>query len=110
MFCARDDTKMAMAAKLALPARLTRPSAAYEPATCTPNTRRAKIRMTAISKGITARRDRPNANNKCRRRMGAASRRLSSLRTRISTITQPMPHMEPDMRFMAKRPGMRKSM
>ena len=110
MFCARLATRIAMAAKLALPARLTRTSAAYEPATCTPKTKRAKIRMSAISNGITIRRDRPKANNKCRRRIGAANRRLSNLRTRISTITQPMPHMDPDMRFMAKRPGIRKSM
>ena len=42
--------------------------------------------------------------------MGVATRRLSSLPLRATTIEKPMPHMPVPIRFMPSSPGTRKSM
>ena len=50
------------------------------------------------------------ARRKSLRRMGVPTKRLSSLRWRMSTSANPMPHMPEFIRFIPSSPGMRKSM
>ncbi len=50
------------------------------------------------------------ASRKSPRRMGVPTKRLSSLRWRMSTSAKPMPHMPEFIRFMPSSPGIRKSM
>ena len=52
----------------------------------------------------------PSASRKSPRRMGVPTKRFSSLRCRISTSANPMPHIPEFIRFMPNRPGIRKSM
>ena len=55
-------------------------------------------------------RDQAWTARKSLRRIGVASNRLNSLRTRMSTMTKPTPNRPPPIRFMPIRPGSRKSM
>ena len=110
VFWARLATRMARPAKASAPANDTTPSATQLPVTRTSKARRANRRMLPTSNGTEPERAMACASNRSRRRMGVASKRLSSLRTRMLTMTQPMPHIDPDIRFMPTMPGRRKSM
>ena len=66
--------------------------------------------MTTSSMGMISRRASPSEYMRWRRFMGAAKSRLSSFLVRMLTTTQATPHIDPDIRFMAMRPGTRKSM
>ena len=43
------------------------------------------------------------------RRIGVPTKRLSSLRWRMSTRAKPMPHMPEFIRFIPSKPGIKKS-
>ena len=51
-----------------------------------------------------------SASRKSLRRIGVPTKRFSSLRWRISTRANPMPHMAAFIRFIPISPGIRKSM
>ena len=54
---------------------------------------------------ISTRRLLPSASRKSVRRMGDATKRFSSLRWRMSTTANPMPHMPEFIRFMPSKSG-----
>ena len=49
-------------------------------------------------------------DRKCHFFIGVARNRFSSLRIRMSTVTNPTPHIPPPIKLMPNKPGTRKSM
>ncbi len=108
--CARHATSRPTPMKLIEPSTTTASSASRLPLTSTPNTSHAKPNNTTISGSAKMSRLSMMLSRKSLLRIGVAIRRLSSLRTRRSTVAKPTPHRPPPIRFMPIKPGIRNVM
>ena len=81
-----------------------------DPSTRMWKTSTPKPSSSVTSMSISTSRLLSRASKKSLRRMGVATNLLSSLRWRISTRANPMPHMAAFIKFIPSKPGIRKSM
>ena len=81
-----------------------------DPSTRMWNTSTPKPSNSATSISMSTKRLLVSASKKSLRRIGVATKRLSSLRWRMSTKANPIPHIPEFIKFIPNSPGMRKSM